>query len=107
MSDICVGKRSSGPAPSSNPVLSSPLSSADVPPPFAPLSNVDRSVLLSWLHDKQCLLASHGDRLTSLLASTNSHLAAISARIDELQAASSGAPQNGGSASASAPVSGP
>ena len=50
---------------------------------------------------------SHGDRLASLLALTNSRLAAVSARIAELQVASFGAPQDGGLDSVPAPASGP
>ena len=53
---------------------------------------------------------SHGDRLASLLASINSRLAAVSARIAELQVASFGAPhcpQDGGLDSVPAPVSDP
>ena len=63
-----------------DPALASPTIFSDVLPSFAPLSSVAHSVLLSWLHDEQRLLVSHGDRLTSLLASTNSHLDVVSDR---------------------------
>ena len=50
---------------------------------------------------------SHDDRLASLLASTNSRLAAVSVRIAELQVTSFGAPQDGGLDSVHALASGP
>ena len=95
MSDIPVGKRPSGPILPSDPVLASPIVSANVPPSFASLPSVARFVLLSWLHDEQRLLASHGYRLASLQASTNSCLGVVTARIADLQGAWSGAPQDG------------
>ena len=98
MLDILVGKHPFEPVLPFNPILASTTIFANVPPSSTSLSPIDHSLLLSWLHDEQGFLTSHGDPLASLIASTNSCLAMVSTWIDDLQGTLSSAPQVGGSA---------